>query len=174
MNKIFALILLIGFLPLIIIVSALILIFDNQNPFFKQKRIGLNKQEFTIYKFQTFKNSKITKFGTILRKTGIDEIPQLLNILKNDINFVGPRPLTQTDIDRLGWNTSFYNKRWKVKPGLTGLAQLSPLCHKKMTLFWDKYYAQHHSILMDLKILTATFFILFVGKKRVINYIYKK
>ena len=161
-------------LPIVFLVSIFILIIDKQSPIFKQKRVKINRQSFTIYKFQTFKNGSVTKFGAVLRKLGVDEIPQLINILKNDMNFIGPRPLTQNDINRLGWSSSFYDKRWKVKPGLTGLAQLSPFCHKKMTLFWDSYYATHKSFLLDVKILVATFLILFFGKQRVINYIYKK
>ena len=162
------------FLPIIIIVCVLILVFDNQNPVFKQKRLGLSRQLFTIYKFQTFKNNQITTLGQILRKTGVDEIPQLFNILKDDINFIGPRPLTQADVNRLGWTSSFYDKRWSVKPGLTGLAQLSPICHKKMTLFWDNYYAKHQNFKLNFKILIATSFILIFGKRKVINYIYNK
>lgn len=162
------------FLPIIIIVSLLILIFDHQNPFFRQERLGLNRQLFTIYKFQTFKNGQITTLGRILRKIGVDEIPQLFNIIINDINFIGPRPLTQSDISRLGWSSTFYDKRWSVKPGLTGLAQLSPICHKKMTLFWDNYYAKHQNFGLNLKILIATAFILIFGKRKVINYIHNK
>jgi len=174
LNNLLALILLIVFLPIIIIVSLLILIFDHQNPFFRQERLGLNRQLFTIYKFQTFKNGQITTLGRILRKIGVDEIPQLFNIIINDINFIGPRPLTQSDISRLGWSSTFYDKRWSVKPGLTGLAQLSPICHKKMTLFWDNYYAKHQNFGLNLKILIATAFILIFGKQKVINYIHNK
>lgn len=174
MNKLLALILLIIFLPIILSVSFLILIFDQQNPIFIQKRLGLNRQLFTIYKFQTFKNNQITTLGRILRKTGVDEIPQLFNIIINNINFIGPRPLTQIDVNRLGWTSSFYDKRWSVKPGLTGLAQLSPICHKKMTLFWDNYYAKHQNFKLNFKILIATSFILIFGKRKVINFIHNK
>jgi lipopolysaccharide/colanic/teichoic acid biosynthesis glycosyltransferase len=160
--------------PVIISVSVLIVVIDKQSPIFKQQRVKIDRKPFTIYKFQTFKNGNISNLGKLLRKLGIDEIPQLLNILKNDINFIGPRPLTQNDIDRLGWNSPFYDKRWNLKPGLTGLAQLSPLCHKKMTVFWDNYYANNQSFYLDAKILVATFFVLFLGKQKVINYIYKK
>ncbi|MGV6861172.1 MAG: sugar transferase [Putridiphycobacter sp.] len=174
MNKLVAFFGLVVLIPLLIFVALAILLFDRQSPFFFQKRVGIHKSIFTIYKFQTFKNGQISVLGKVLRKTGVDEIPQLINILKNDINFIGPRPLTSSDIERLGWGSSYYQSRWSVKPGLTGLAQLSPKCHKKMTLFWDNYYAKHQSFKMDVKIITATFFILFFGKNKVINYIYKK
>jgi len=174
LNNFIALLLLLILLPFLFIVSILILFVDKQSPIFTQQRVKINRHSFTIYKFQTFKNGNISKLGNLLRKLGIDELPQLLNILKNDINFIGPRPLTENDIERLGWDKPFYDRRWNVKPGLTGLAQLSPICHKKATLFWDNYYINNQSHLLDIKILIATFFILFFGKNRVINYIYKR
>ena len=76
-----------------------------------QKRIGKGKKGFTIYKFKTMEDNNISKTGKIIRKLGLDEIPQLLNIIKGDMTFVGPRPLTSFDINRLGWNTIKHNER---------------------------------------------------------------
>ena len=109
-------------------------------------------------------DGKITPLGKILRKTGIDELPQLINIIKGDLNFVGPRPLTQADVDRLGWTSDFYDFRWKTKPGLTGLAQLSPICHKKMSLFWDKYYISNQSLALDIRVVLGSALIPIIGK----------
>ena len=78
-------------------------------------------------------NNKITALGNFLRRTGIDEIPQLINILIGDMNFIGPRPLTKQDIIRLEWNTNFHDIRWGIKPGITGLSQLSPICNKRVS-----------------------------------------
>ena len=81
------------------------------------------------------RNGKITKFGRILRATGLDELPQIYNILKGDMSLIGPRPLTKFDIDRLGWQRSEFDDRWSVRPGIVGLAQLSYSCHSKLTIF---------------------------------------
>lgn len=174
LSKITALIILICSTPLLIIVGLLILIFERDKIFFFQSRIGLNQKPFIIIKFRTMTNQKITLIGKVLRKTGIDEIPQLVNIIKGDINFIGPRPLTQFDIDRLDWNSDFHKQRWSVKPGLTGLGQLSPICHKKMTLFWDNYYAKCHNFSLNFKIISLTCLTLILGKNRVKNIIQKK
>ncbi len=120
------------------------------------------------------KNGEITFIGSILRKTGIDEIPQLFNILKGDMNFIGPRPLTEFDVKRLQWDSDYYKPRWNVKPGLTGLAQLSPICHKKISYFYDQYYAKNKRLKLDMKILFASILIIFVGKESVKKRINKK
>lgn len=119
------------------------------------------------------KNGKITFIGKILRKTGIDELPQLLNIISGQMSFVGPRPLTQFDLDRLGWNATYYNERWNVKPGLTGLAQLSPICHKKMSWFLDQKYCRCQSAILDLKIVFGSSIAIFAGKQTAISLFHK-
>lgn len=125
-------------LPFFIIFSIIIKLESKGPVFFKQKRIGKNKKTFYIYKFRTMKidtpkdmpthmlnnaESYITKFGNFMRKTSIDELPQLINILKGDMSIIGPRPAlwNQDDLveerDKYGAND--------IKPGLTGLAQIS-------------------------------------------------
>ena len=172
--KLFALILLLVACPLLLLVSIAIVILDRDRIIFKQPRLGLNQVPFTIYKLRSMKHGEITLMGKIIRKTGIDEIPQLINIIKGNIKFIGPRPLTESDVIRLQWNSKFHNFRWQVKPGLTGLAQLSPVCHKKMSLFWDKYYVNHQSFWLNLKIFFASVFVIILGKNRVKNIIHKK
>ena len=129
---------------------------------------------FRIYKLRTMKNGKITLIGQVLRKTGIDEIPQLINVLKLEMSIVGPRPLTKKDIVRLEWDSEFYNKRWNMRPGIVGLAQLSPMCHKKMSWFYDHYYIAQNNFMMDIKIICASAVIPILGKKKVKKWIHKK
>lgn len=169
MSRLFALILLLTICPLFVIIFLIITLLDGFPTFFIQERLGKNKTVFKVIKFRTMKNEKITKAGKILRKTGFDETPQLINILKGEMVFIGPRPLTKYDVDRLEWNSNYYSNRWNVKPGLTGLAQLSPKCHKKMSFFLDQYYANNKSFLLNLKIISVTFLALFIGKSRAKN-----
>ncbi|MGB1103902.1 MAG: sugar transferase [Crocinitomicaceae bacterium] len=160
--------------PFLVLVILLILLIEWDKPFFLQDRIGKHKQPFTIIKFRTMKKGKITPLGDLLRKTGIDELPQLINIIKLDMSFVGPRPLTQGDIERLAWMSDFYTKRWSVRPGIVGLAQLSPICHKKMSWFYDRFYIENQNLSLDFKILFAAMFIPLTGKTFIKNRIHGK
>ena len=173
-SRFIAFVLFIFCVPLLLLVGICILLAERKTIIFKQQRLGLEKKIFTIYKLRTMTNGKITFIGRILRKTGIDELPQLINIIKGDICFIGPRPLTQLDVERLGWTEKIYDTRWHVKPGLTGLAQLSPICHKKMTFFWDSYYAKHKSFLLDYKIVLASSLTIILGKAKVKSIIQKR
>jgi lipopolysaccharide/colanic/teichoic acid biosynthesis glycosyltransferase len=156
--------------PVLIISMLLILFMDWQNPVFIQQRLGKFKRLFPIIKLRTMKNNQVTALGKILRRTGIDELPQLLNILFFQMSFVGPRPITPFDAERLGWNGTYHEKRWKIRPGLTGLAQLSPACNKKMSWFLDQKYVTCQGFLLDLKILFSSVAVLVVGKKKVIHW----
>ena len=149
-------------LPIIFLTFFLIMIFDVQNPFFFQVRSGIKGKKINIIKFQTMKlinGKKIpTKLGKILRLTKIDELPQLLNILKNDMSLIGPRPLY------LDFN-SYYSRKHKlrinIKPGLTGLAQIkvrdSTDWFKKFN--FDYIYVKKANINLDFYILFKTFVI---------------
>lgn len=165
MNRFFAFLLLIFSLPLFVFIAIIIIVFSGFPVFYNQKRIGLNKKDFTIHKFRSMKNNEITLIGKIIRKFGIDEFPQLWNIMKGEMNFVGPRPLTNDDIIRLNWTSNYYNQRWTVKPGITGLAQLTNICNKKISWFYDKYYVNNKSFCLDLKILLKSILIPIFGKK---------
>ena len=166
MSKFLAFIILIISCPIWLFVGVTTLLFQGFPLFFIQERIGKDKSNFNIYKIRTMKAGKVTIWGKVLRNTGLDEFPQLLNILKGDMNFIGPRPLTKADIQRLEWDTKYHTKRWNVTPGITGLAQLSPTCHKKFSWFYDCYYSENKSTLLDLSIVIQTILVAFIGKKR--------
>jgi lipopolysaccharide/colanic/teichoic acid biosynthesis glycosyltransferase len=160
--------------PFLIMIVLIIWIVERKRAFFFQNRVGRNKKEFKIYKFRTMANDEITPIGKVLRRTGIDELPQLLNILKGEMSFVGPRPLTKSDILRLNWDADFFDKRWSVRPGIVGLAQLAPVCHKKMSWFYDQLYLKKQNLYLDFKILAAAAIIPVVGKQTVKNWIHGK
>jgi len=155
-------------LPMFILIWVIIFIssIPNLQIFFTQTRIGKNKKEFVIYKFRTMKDNKVTFIGHILRKTGLDEIPQLVNIIMNQMAFVGPRPLTQYDIDRLNWNSDEFDNRWKVKPGITGLAQLCDICDSGLSMKNDLFYVENSCFGLDLKIIAKSLIIPFRGKRK--------
>ncbi len=162
------------FTPVILLVTIVILIVERKNPFFIQNRLGYKKTEFSIIKFRTMIEGEVTPLGRVLRRTGIDELPQLLNVLFLDMSFVGPRPLTLTDIERLGWDTDFYTSRWNVRPGIAGPSQLSSVCNAHVSWLYDKTYVRKKSIWLDLKIIFSSFAVLFVGKKKVKKWVNKR
>ncbi|OUS12190.1 LPS biosynthesis sugar transferase [Nonlabens dokdonensis] len=143
---------------------------------FTQMRIGQYGKPFAIYKLQTMKNGKVTKTGKILRRTKIDELPQLINILKGDMSFVGPRPDLPGYYDIL---TGDNRKVLQLKPGLTSLAaikyrneeklllrQLDPLRYNDEVIFPDKVkmnleYVEKRGFIYDIKIILLTFKSLF-------------
>jgi lipopolysaccharide/colanic/teichoic acid biosynthesis glycosyltransferase len=158
--------LVIFFIPAVII-AVMIKLVSRHKVIFVQERIGKNKKSFKIYKFQTMVNQKITPLGKILRKTGLDEIPQFINVLKNDMSIVGPRALTQSDINRLQWNTPYYEKRWSVKPGITGYAQIYGGQHKRISWFFDRLYLNNRRISLDICIIAVTSLMNALGKTTV-------
>ncbi|MBK8927251.1 MAG: sugar transferase [Crocinitomicaceae bacterium] len=169
-----ALVLLLCVLPVIAFAAMTILIFDQQNPLFTQTRLGKFKKTFRILKLRTMKNNQVTHLGGVLRRTGIDELPQLFHVIAGKMSFVGPRPLTQADVERLNWNDTYHQTRWSVAPGLTGLAQLSPVCNKKMSWFLDMKYCLCRSFSLDLKIIMASAIIPFIGKQKTIRWFHTK
>ena len=162
--KIIALILLLLSSPIFLLVAVLIFIECRSGVLFKQERIGRNHGSFRIYKFKTMENDKITRIGKPLRKLGLDELPQLINVMIGDMSFVGPRPLTQFDIERLNWNKEEYKERWSVRPGITGLAQLNSICSAELSMKQDLNYVSKKNFFFDIRILLRTLLVPIKGK----------
>ena len=171
---IFSLILILLSFPLMIIIFFLVWIFIG-SPIFFQKRPGLNNKIFTLYKFKSLydtkknilENKRQNKFGNFLRKTGLDELPQLFNILENNMSFVGPRPLL---VEYLNKYTNSQKKRHNVKPGITGLAQINPdpsgIKSWEKSIKLDTYYVKNISFYLDMKILFKTVILILFKKKQ--------
>ena len=162
------------FFPIMILLFFLIWIFIGF-PIFFQKRPGLNDKIFILYKFKSLfdvdknfsEEKRQNKFGDFLRKTGLDELPQLFNVLKNDMSFVGPRPLL---IEYLNKYTPYEKKRHLVKPGITGLAQISPepsgIKSWNKSIKLDIFYVNNVSFFLDFEILFKTVVLVLFKKKQ--------
>lgn len=162
---ILAVLLFILFLPIMVIVAIVIRLESKGNPIFKQLRTGKNGKEFYCYKFRSMtcdndvhdlsKKDQITKVGKFIRKTSLDELPQLVNIIKGEMTFIGPRPWIT---DYAKYYTKKQRKRLDVTPGLTGLAQCSGRNNIsiKEKIDLDIKYVENLSIKMDLYVLYKT------------------
>src|SRR4051812_45218781 len=102
---------LIAFSPVMALIAAAIVLEDGWPVLFRQERLGRRRRPFTILKFRSMKDGRITRVGRVLRATGLDELPQFINILRGDMSAVGPRPLTESDVARLGWTTPRHDFR---------------------------------------------------------------
>ena len=174
LDFILAIFLLILTMPIFLIVMVVIKL-DTKGPvLFKQKRVGLNGTHFIIYKFRTMRTDTpniatdlidhknyITKVGSILRKTSLDELPQLLNILKGDMSFVGPRPALYNQYTLIEKRNKF--GVLNVRPGVTGLAQVNGRDNISDAdkVLWDKEYVNKQSLILDFKIFMNTFITIF-------------
>jgi len=181
MDFLASLILLIIFTPVFFVVSTLIKFTSPGPVFFLQERVGLNKRRFRLYKFRTMvhgaekmqteleaqnevsgpvfkiKNDpRITPIGRFLRKTSIDELPQLINVLKGDMSLVGPRPLPVRDYE--GFDEDWHRRRFSVRPGITCLWQIDGRSNIQFKdwMKLDMEYIDHWSLALDLKILLET------------------
>ena len=160
--------------PIMILIFFIVWIFIGY-PIFSQKRPGLNEKIFTIYKFKTLydtsknnlENKRQSKLGNFLRKTGLDELPQIFNVLQNKMSFVGPRPLL---VEYLKKYSSYEKKRHLVKPGITGLAQINPEISGKKSwrksIRFDIFYVCNVNFLLDIKIILRTILLIFSKKKQ--------
>ena len=154
-------------LPIFLVVTFLLFIANSGKPFFFQLRPGKNGKIFKIIKFKTMNDKKdkegnllsdserLTKVGSFVRKTSLDEIPQLLNVIKGDMSLIGPRPLLP---GYLHLYSDFQNRRHEVKPGITGWAQVNG----RNAISWDEkflldvWYVDHISFMLDFKIIFRT------------------
>lgn len=156
--------------PLILIIAAAIKIESKGDVIYKQKRIGKNGKFFVLYKFRTMKKNsanqelitikdkRISKVGRLLRKSGLDEFPQLWNVVKGDMNLIGPRPEMPDFHKRFSRSINNWHKRLDVKPGITGLAQLNGIDSNKPEekLKYDLWYINNQNLSLDLKIIFKT------------------
>lgn len=169
----------------IFILTAIAIKFESKGPvFFKQERSGLNGKPFLMIKFRSMREDaekltgpvwsqkddpRITKIGKFIRKVRIDELPQFINVLKGEMSLVGPRPERPYFVELLSKDILYYKRRLKVRPGLTGWAQVK---HKydesiedvKIKLRYDLFYIENMSLRMDFKILFRTVFVVLFGK----------
>ena len=158
---------LLAFSPVMAIVVGAIILEDGWPVLFRQERLGRCRRPFTILKFRSMRDGRITRVGRMLRATGLDELPQFINILRGDMSAVGPRPLTAADVTRLGWTTPRYDFRWQVLPGLTGLAQVTEARSGRLSLGLDRRYVARQSLSLDLRLVAVSFVINALGKRRV-------
>ena len=181
LDIILSLIGLIILLPLLLTTALAIKVTSPGPILFRQERVGLNKRRFRLYKFRTMiadaekrmselehlnevsgpvfkikKDPRITPIGMILRKSSIDEMPQLANVLKGDMSLVGPRPLPLRDYD--GFNQDWHRRRFSVRPGITGLWQVNGRSNTSFEQWmkFDIQYIDHWTLWLDLKILFRT------------------
>ncbi|KUG25139.1 undecaprenyl-phosphate galactosephosphotransferase [hydrocarbon metagenome] len=169
----------------VLLLTAVAIKLDSKGPvFYKQERSGFNGKVFKIYKFRsmvqdaekesgpvwsTKYDPRITPVGRIIRKLRLDEIPQVINVLKGEMSFVGPRPERPYFVEKLSEEIPLYKRRLRVRPGITGWAQVK---HKydesiedvKTKLRYDLFYIENMSLRMDLKIIFRTVFVVLFGK----------
>jgi lipopolysaccharide/colanic/teichoic acid biosynthesis glycosyltransferase len=158
---------LIAFAPVLALASIAIWLDDGGPILFRQERLGLGRRRFSILKFRSMRDGRVTRAGRVLRATGLDEIPQFINILRGEMSAVGPRPLTPEDVDRLGWWGGDAAFRWTVKPGLTGLAQLLHAQSAPESLALDRLYCLRWDPLLDCQLIAISFAVNAFGKARV-------
>lgn len=149
-------VLLLALTPLLMVIALILLIEQGLPVMFSQARVGLGRKPFVLYKFRTMADGRLTRIGRTLRATGLDELPQLYNIAGGTMAFVGPRPLTRDDVERLGWDTADHDVRWLALPGLTGPAQLSPVCSAANTWRLDERFVRERSPMLSLSVAART------------------
>jgi O-antigen biosynthesis protein WbqP len=170
-NRFFAIVILLVFSPIFLFVAFAILIEDGYPFFFNQKRVGINYSFFNIYKFRSMKKNTpnvathllinpdqyLLKIGKLIRKTSLDELPNLINIIKGEMVFVGPRPALYNQDDLMSFRVAAGVD--KLKPGITGWAQINGRDElsiaKKVEL--EKEYLYKRSFLFDIEIMIKTF-----------------
>jgi lipopolysaccharide/colanic/teichoic acid biosynthesis glycosyltransferase len=155
------------FAPVCLLIAIAILVDDGQPVLFRQDRLGERRRRFTILKFRSMRDGRVTRLGRLLRGTGLDELPQFVNVLRGEMSAVGPRPLVDADVWRLGWTTTQYDVRWSVRPGLTGLAQVIGPRAPRAALFLDRTYVERQNLWLDVRLIALSFVVNALGKQRV-------
>jgi sugar transferase (PEP-CTERM system associated) len=170
-------------IPIMLIAALCIFIEDRAPVFYRQERVGKNGQTFMVLKFRSMRRNaeaagtpqwatandpRVTRVGSILRKFRIDELPQVLNVFKGEMSFVGPRPERPYFVDQLNKEILFYNLRHSIKPGITGWAQVryqygSSVDDAIQKLQYDLYYVKNNSLFLDILILIDTLRVVLFG-----------
>ena len=181
-DLVFAVVFLVLLSPLMLLSAIAIKLDDGGPVLFKQKRLTYHGKEFYVYKFRsmamqtaaeekkgwTVRNDpRVTGIGKVLRRTSIDELPQLFNILKGDMSLVGPRPERPQFVEKFKEEIPRYMVKHQVRPGLTGWAQVNGLrgdSSIKKRIEYDIYYIENWTIGFDIKIILMTFFTGFINK----------
>ncbi len=163
-------------LPIMVLTALVVWLDDGSPVLYRQERVGENGRTFVLSKFRSMRkdaeqaghpiwakdgDTRVTRVGLLLRKTRLDELPQLWNVIRGDMSFVGPRPERPYFVDQLSQAIPFYQQRHAVKPGLTGWAQVkyrygSSLEDAMEKLRYDLYYIKHLSVIFDLTIVFDT------------------
>lgn len=158
--------------PLIAGLALLVLAVDGRPVFFVQERVGKERRSIRVLKLRTMTleedpaQRRPTRLGAWLRQRGLDELPQLVNVLRGDMSLVGPRPLTERDAARLCAAHPPFAARFSVPPGLTGLSQACQALGAELTARLDAEYARRQSAALDVRILLRTSWMNVVGKAR--------
>ena len=171
--------------PVMLLTAIAIRLFDGirRPALYRQTRVRLNGTVFEVIKFRTmpknaedagavwadYKDKRATRLGRILRSTRIDELPQLFNVLRGEMSMVGPRPERPVFVEQLDTHLPYYSQRHRIKPGITGWAQLcypygASVEDAKEKLQYDLYYVKNHSILLDMIILLKTVEVVLIGE----------
>lgn len=176
----------ISFLLIVLLMPLSMLVFlmiklDSKGPiFFKQERVGKDLKLFKIFKFRTMTNKKrsvskvigrdkgVTRIGYYLRRFKIDELPQLINVLKGDMSLVGPRPSIKEQLETMGVQEK---KRYSLRPGMTGLAQVCGNIHISWNerYKYDLEYVRNVSFVNDMKIILRTVLIVVIGEEKFVD-----
>ncbi|MFP5391489.1 MAG: TIGR03013 family XrtA/PEP-CTERM system glycosyltransferase [Gammaproteobacteria bacterium] len=171
-------------LPVMLVTALAIRIEDRGPVFYQQERVGRDGRIFKVLKFRSMRqdaerdgkpawaaanDSRVTRVGRVIRSLRIDELPQVLNVFKGDMSFVGPRPERAFFVDQLGQDIPYYGVRHTIKPGITGLAQVryqygASVEDAVQKLQYDLYYVKNNSLFLDLLILIDTVQVVLLGK----------
>ncbi len=178
LDFVISLVVLIIILPLLVVIAIAIKLDSKGTVFYVKERLGKDEKPFLFYKFRTMTNvdrnqyeqvfegnSEITRVGSILRRTKMDELPQLFNVLKGDMSIVGPRPCLPKIKEKFG---EHWKERFKIKPGLTSLAATKGSIYLTFEDkgYWDMVYVKQRSFFMDIDIIFKTVKIVLFGEKK--------
>ena len=160
--------------PLLPLIAILIVLDDGGPVLFTQTRVGRHERPFRIYKFRSMREARVTRVGRRLRSTGLDELPQLVNVLLGDMSVIGPRPLTNADVVRLKWDDDKHALRWSVRPGIIGLAQLYAGRGARLSWFLDCRYVNARRLGMDMGIIVLSAAMTLAGKRRIRHWLRRR